>query len=65
MVAARARVREARLNFEKEPTVERHTEQNKGKQLLFNTSDAIKGEKQMEKVQRVQAAQDEQLHGEA
>ena len=65
VVAARGKVEEARLNFEKEPTVESRRELNEAKQLLFNTYDTIKGEELMEKVQRVQAAQGEQQYGEA
>ena len=65
VVAARQNVEEARLIFEKEPTVARRMELNEAKQLLFSTYDTIIGVELMEKVQRVQVAQGEQKYGEA
>ncbi|XP_033990665.1 craniofacial development protein 2-like [Trematomus bernacchii] len=65
VVAARGRVEEARLNFEREPTLERRGVLNEAKQLLFSTYDTIKGEELMESVRRVQAAQGERQYGEA
>ncbi|XP_034092751.1 craniofacial development protein 2-like [Gymnodraco acuticeps] len=53
VVAARGRVEEARLNFEREPTLERRGVLNEAKQFLFSTYDTIKGEELMESVQRV------------
>ena len=43
VVAARNRVEEARLNFEREPTVEKREVLNEAKWLLFSTYDNIKG----------------------
>lgn len=60
VVAARGKVEEARLNFEKEPTVEKCRELNEAKHLPFNTFDTIKGEELMESVLRVLAAQGEE-----
>ena len=65
VVAARGRVEDACLNYEREPTVERREELNEAKQRLFSTYDAIRGEEVMKKVQRVQAAQGDQKYGEA
>ena len=65
VVAARERVEEARLNFEREPNVERRRSLKEAKQLLFSTYDTIKGEELMESVRRVQAAQGEKQYGEA
>ncbi len=50
VVVARAKVEEARLNFEREPSVGRREELNEAKQLLFSTYDTIKGEELMESV---------------
>ena len=65
VVAARGRVEEARLNFEREQTVERRGLLNEAKQFLFSTYDTIKAEELMESVRRVQAAQGEKQYGEA
>nr|XP_010779022.1 PREDICTED: ubiquitin carboxyl-terminal hydrolase CYLD-like [Notothenia coriiceps] len=59
------KVEEARLNFEREPTLERRGVLNEAKQFIFSTYDTIKGEELMESVRRVQAAQGERQYGEA
>lgn len=56
VVAARKNVEEACLDFESDPTVERHGALNKAKQLLFSAYDTIKGKELMESVHKVQAA---------
>ena len=62
---ARGKVEDARRNFDHVWTTENREALNEAKQLLFNAYDKIKGEELMEKVQRVEAAQGEQQHGEA
>lgn len=62
LAAARGKVEEARLNFEREPTAELRGDLNEAKQLLFRMYDIVKGEELME---RVQEAQGEQQYGEA
>lgn len=46
-------MKDAHLNFKREPTAERRGELNEDKQFLFNTYDTIKREELMERVQRV------------
>ena len=65
VVAARARLEEARLSFVQEPTAERRGILNEAKQHLFSIYDKIKGEELMERVRRVQSAHGERQYGEA
>ena len=65
VVAARARLEEARLSFGQEPTAERRGILNEAKQHLFIIYDNIKEEELMERVRRVQSAHGERQYGEA
>ena len=65
VVAARSRVEEARLNFERDPAAEKRAELNEAKQLLFSAYDSVRGEELMESVRRVELAHGERQYGEA